>query len=582
MATIDAPIDPRDDKAKYVVAHWNRLNMLRYQWLQDVQEVQRYLRATSTADTEVGQLPWKNKTTIPKLTQLSDNLQAYYMAALMPNDEWFRWEGVDAESHQKAQLIERYMQTKTRLGSFRTELEKMIQDWIQYGVCFGGIEWCEEYVTSLRNEQPIAKFIGPKLMRISPLDCVIDPKARTFDESPLVWRQLMPLSKFVRQYKEEYPETVAKVANLRGPQRDMYIDWFRQELYQIDGFETYDTYLDSQYIEILHYFGDFFDPSTGEVADNRHVIVVDRAFELDDLTNPAWNGQKPFVFAGWRRRTDNLMAQGALSNLVGMQYRCDHLENLKADTFDQIVHPMVALRGDQIEEFEWGPGGRIHLGADGQVDVLRPDATVLNANNEIAFYHSLMEEIVGRPREAAGFRTPGEKTAFEVNVLQQGMDRGFMEKLLHFEEEVVQRALNLMFELAMRNFNLVDVARTFNDDTRMLELTKLTKENVVADGIFRPVGSKYFAARAKRVQELQQMNALLNHPALAPHVSGLQYARALEEELGFERYALVGPNIGIEEAGQTELAKAQIQQQLQQVMGGQPGEMDQQPVDQGV
>ena len=88
-------------------------------------ETRQYLTAKSTAQTAVGKLPWKNKTSIPKLTQVADNLQAYYMAAVMPTDDWFRWEGFDAPSHEKANIIEAYMGTKLRMGGFRGELKRL-------------------------------------------------------------------------------------------------------------------------------------------------------------------------------------------------------------------------------------------------------------------------------------------------------------------------------------------------------------------------------------------------------------------------------------------------------------------------
>jgi hypothetical protein len=36
---------------------------------------------------------------------------------------------------------------------------------------------------------------------------------------------------------------------------------------------------------------------------------------------------------------------GPLDNLVGMQYRIDHLENLKADVFDLIAFPPLKIKG---------------------------------------------------------------------------------------------------------------------------------------------------------------------------------------------------------------------------------------------
>ncbi|MFU8774012.1 MAG: hypothetical protein ACNA8H_16530, partial [Anaerolineales bacterium] len=230
---------------------------------------------------------------------------------------------------------------------------------------------------------------------------------------------------------------------------------------------------------------------------------------------------------------------------------------------DQIIHPMIKVTGDSVEDFQFGPGQRIYVGSDGDVDFLRPDPSILQVNNEIAIYRNFMELAAGSPRESAGFRTPGEKTAFEVNVLQQGADRMFQDKLNHFEEVGIQPILSLMFELMMRNFDITDVARVFNEDTGALQLATFTKENVVADGVFRPMGAKHFAARNKRIQELQNLLMIAQNPAIAPHFSGMNAGRMLEEELGFERWNVIEENIGTRE----QIMNQMFAQQMMQAMG---------------
>lgn len=560
--------DPREDVAVVVVDSWNRLNQDRLEWLNKALEARRYVTATSTNDTEVGQLPWKNKTTIPKLTQLFDTLQSVYMAGLMPTDDWFRWEGFDKESHQKANLIEAYMQTKLRMGRFRTELEKVIRDWVLYGNCFAGVKWVRETTKSLVSGEEIINYVGPKLFQISPLDVVIDPRAKDFDSSPFIWRKRMPIAEFISRYKDVNPEAVSRLNELRDPDNDQ-VDWYKETAYEIDGFLSFTDYLSSGYIDILEYWGDIYVSSTGEIKKNRKIVIADRSFVVEDIENPAWNGKKPFVHVGWRKVPDNLWAQGPLENLVGMQYRVDHLENSKADVFDQIIHPIVIVKGDGTEEvYEWEPGAQWHVGIDGDVSILRPDTTALNADTQIAVYHNYMDQMAGVPRETAGFRTPGEKSAFEVGVLQQGADRGFQDRLMSFEDNGIERILNLMFEMTIRNLDVADVARVFNDDTRALELTQVTKENVVADGTLRPMGAKHFAARNKRIQEMQNMIALMGNPSMAPHFSGFNAAKAFEEELGFEKFNLVGRDVAVKEQIMTQMTAQQMQQQLQGIVGG--------------
>ena len=104
------------------------------EWL----ELRNYLFATDTTKTTNSKLPWKNKTTLPKLTQIRDNLHANYMSALFPNDNWMKWEGYsrDDVTREKRKAIEAYMQTKLRESGFRETVSKLVYDWIDYGNCF--------------------------------------------------------------------------------------------------------------------------------------------------------------------------------------------------------------------------------------------------------------------------------------------------------------------------------------------------------------------------------------------------------------------------------------------------------------
>jgi hypothetical protein len=147
----------------------------------------------------------------------------------------------------------------------------------------------------------------------------------------------------------------------------------------------------------------------------------------------------------------------------------------------------------------------------------------------------------------------------------------FQDKLNHFEELGIQRILGLFFELMMRNFDITDVARTFDEEEGALQIMTFTKENVVADGVFRPIGAKHFAARNKRIQELQNLLMISQNPQISPHFSGLNAGKMLEEELGFERWNVVEENIGVREQLMTQM----FAQQMQEAMGQQQPQPEQ-------
>jgi hypothetical protein len=263
-------------------------------------------------------------------------------------------------------------------------------------------------------------------------------------------------------------------------------------------------------------------------------------------------------------RPDNIYGMGPLDNLVGMQYRIDHLENLKADAMDLAVHPPLVIAGN-VEEFVYGPGAEIYVGEGGQITELGQNlAGVLQANNEIALLEQKMEEMAGAPKQAMGIRTPGEKTAFEVQTLEMAASRIFQNKITHFEINLVEPSLNRMLELARRNLDGADLLRVIDDDLGVVQFLSVTKQDITSAGKLRPIGARHFAAQATMIQNFMGLvnSPLWQDPTVRSHFSGKQIAKMVEEMLGLERFALYGDNIQLFESAQSMNMQSQIQEDL--------------------
>jgi hypothetical protein len=253
---------------------------------------------------------------------------------------------------------------------------------------------------------------------------------------------------------------------------------------------------------------------------------------------------------------------GPLDNLVGLQYRLDHLENLKADALDLTIHPPLKIRGD-VEPFEWGPEATIHIPEDGDVEAMAPNSAAFQVNNEIAALLNIMEEMAGAPKEAMGIRSPGEKTAFEVQQLQNAAGRIFQHKVNKFEVELLEPVINSMLELARRNIDLVEIAKVIDTDLGVADFLSITKDDITAKGKLRPIGARHFAARAQLVQNLL---GVFNSPIgqqIAPHVSAKRLAQMVEEYMGFEQYDFIQENVAVFEQAETQKLVNQVQQTLQ-------------------
>ena len=560
-------IDPHA-LATDIADRWSTWNNARQTKIEEWKELRNYIYATDTRTTANSKLPWTNSTTTPKLTQIADNLHANYFSALFPQQRWFKFQAHDEDSDlkNKRDVIQAYMENKVRQSDFENTTSRLINDYIQYGNCFATVDFSRDY-TEYDDGERIVNYIGPKLVRISPFDICFNPLAPSFGDSPKVVRSILTLGEVARKVEETvdngYMKSVLdRMIENRAAMSEKETDVNKSEGFIADGFSTITEYYESNYVELLTFYGDIYDSDTGTFHKNRVITVVDRAYILLNEQNPSWLGKSPIFHAGWRERPDNLYAMGPLDNLVGMQYRIDHLENLKADVFDQIAYPIIKIRGD-VEDFDFEPAARIYMGEEGDVGYLAPDATALNADFQIQALENKMEMLAGAPREAMGIRSAGEKTAFEVQQLMTAAGRIFQHKTAHFERVFLEPILNAMLEAARRNMDYADTVRVLNDDTGLYFFEQITKEDIMANGKIVPMGARHFAERANRVQNLTSLYQLkLADPTMAAHLSGKEFARLMAEELG--EPALFSENVTITEQLETQRMATEAEVQFEE------------------
>lgn len=191
VAEIQDLLNP-DTLAKEIVSMFDTWNTQRQQQLSNWQELRNYLFATDTRTTTNSKNGWKNSTTIPKLTQIRDNLHANYMAALVPSDDWIKWEAYDktGKDSKKVTAIKAYIDTKLRESNFRETIAKVLYDYIDYGNSFGEVIYTNKSKVDPVTGEEIAGYIGPELVRLSPYDIVFNPLAPSFKESPKITRYL--------------------------------------------------------------------------------------------------------------------------------------------------------------------------------------------------------------------------------------------------------------------------------------------------------------------------------------------------------------------------------------------------------
>ena len=560
----------RDTPSEWISTQWDMFNNQRTEKIEEWKELRDYIFATDTSTTTAGALPWKNSVTVPKLTQIRDNLHSNYLATLFPNDRWLSWEGYGKEDSlkEKRDAVEAYMGNKTRESNFRGDVSRLLYDYIDYGNAFATVDFETRY-KEMEDGTKIPDYIGPVIRRISPYDIVFNPLASSFQNTFKIVRSIKTLGEvkkmsLVEPENSNFADALMKRQDVSRKLGGYSIEDFNKAVgYSADGFGNMYEYYQSDYVELLTFYGDYYDKETDTLHEQKKIVIADRSSLVSMEDIPSWMGHAPIYHVGWRLRPDNLWAMGPLDNLVGLQYRLDHLENMKDDAMDLLVHPPLKIIGE-VEEFAWGPGAEIHIDEGGDVQEMGKGAQgVTTATIEIQGIEQRMELYAGAPREAMGIRSPGEKTLGEVQILDNASSRIFQEKITSFEIQLLEKTLNAMLESSQRNMQGSDVIRVMDDDIAVSKFLTVTKSDITAAGKLRPIGARHFA---KKAQDLQNVLGIINSGAmqqLAPHISGINLAKFAEDVTGTEEYEIFKANVAIFEQQETQRLMNQAGEDLE-------------------
>lgn len=559
-----------DALAVRITEKWMEWEGLRANKKNDWEEIRRYVYATDTTQTTNSQLPWKNKTTVPKLCQIADNLYSNYTSTLWPQRKWLYWEAGSKDSARvgKGEAITNYMSWAIEQPTFKSEMDKIIFDYIHYGNCFGTVEWVDQRVQLPNMVQ--SGYVGPGIRRISPLDLNMVPVAENFQQSPKIIRSIISRGELKEllsrmssdENAEEYQELYDYLSKIRNDAASFNGDWVqRDNLYAMDGFTSFRAYLLQDTCEVLTFYGDIYDAENDTFLKNHVITVVDRHKLIGKKANPSFFGYPPIFHSPWRKKQDNLWGMGPLDNLVGMQYRMDHIENMKADIYDLVTYPVMKVKGF-VEDFRWEPGSKIFTSEEGDVDILQPQVQVLQANMEIGNLAALMEEMAGAPKEAMGFRTPGEKTKYEVQRLENAAARVFQNKIQQFEEQIVEPLMNAMLELARRNMTGPTTIRVFDDELKMASFQSLTADDITGVGRIKPIAARHFAEQADLIQNLTNLTNSPLWQTVSPHFSGIGLAKIVEDTFNLKDYEIVLPFVQLAEQAEGQKQAQVLQEQV--------------------
>ena len=70
--------------------------------------------------------------------------------------------------------------------------------------------------------------------------------------------------------------------------------------YMVEGFGNLQEYYQSEFVEILEFYGDFHNTETGELMTDRMITIADRTITVRDVPIPTYSGRAPIRHVGWR------------------------------------------------------------------------------------------------------------------------------------------------------------------------------------------------------------------------------------------------------------------------------------------
>lgn len=481
------------------------------EWYNEYMEVLQYVYATDTKKIMTQKHDWNNSTHIPKLTQIADVLRTYYLESIfsMQNPIEFDNYKSSGEELQKKRAIQKFtnkiLLTRT---NFKPAIRKLVDDYIYAGNAFVMPVWEEDLV---KNEDGMigVRNKGIRFMRINPSDIVFDATARDFASSPKIIRSVMSIADVatMAEYDEAMKKAFQRAIKNRSDVRSIMTsgDTIINNQLNIAGFGSVTDYYASDMMEVLTFFGDIFDMNTNQLKKARKITIVDRTVLLSEEEMPEIFSYCPILQARWRDRVDNLWGMSPLVNLLGMQYRVDYLENKRADVYDFLSDPMFKTKGDVVMPEVTGPGAEFNCPIDGDINMMVPDTNILMADTLVDRYNSMMDLMAGTPLEAIGFRTPGEKTMFEVSQLQNAASRIFNRQVRKFEEEIVEPVLNCALQLYASKNKGQTITIEDTDEAGNVENTEISYDDLLRPGTLKAVGSINYADKAVMLQTLQQL-----------------------------------------------------------------------------
>lgn len=554
----------------------------RRRWEENCEETMQYLYATSTQDIMELNRSWDNTTHLPKLTQVRDLLLTLYHDAIFSLPDFVEWvpyskETLNFNTRNSLETLTRQMLDDS---GFKDTIDALLEDYIDFGNAFAMPVYCRDVYYG-NNGVNTTIYEGPKLVRINPMDLYFDPTVADFSKAPKIIRSIVSIGELKVKtedlpeddtFKKAFDRAIKQRLDIRREIAGIGSERMKDQELMIAGFSSLSTYYNSDTVELLTFYGDLYDMEHDKMYRNHKIVVMDRSVVLSKEPVIDLGVGCNIIKCGWRDRKDTAWSMSPLDNIKGMQYMIDFLENKRADVFNFISNPNIVTIGDVEMPESNAPGTEFHCDRDSSVQFMRPDATALQADTYIDKYMYLMEEMAGAPREAAGFRTPGEKTAFEVAQLNTAASRVFQKQTRKFEREMLEPAINLLLQMFLKKKAGQTVQIKLVGETGAATFVDVNVDDIKGAGKFVAVGSNTYTEKDRMAQSLLALanSAIYADDLVRNYFDPKKIAEIIAYTTGLDKFDnLLRENIRVDRQLEMMSAMETAQQMLEEKqMGG--------------
>ena len=120
---------------------WERYTSEKRNALKLNEEARRFIYATDIYSTSAADLPHKNRTHQPKITQIADTLKSQYFEASLSMPEFFRYPAPQNITYAVALAMEKWVRVKLNQRKFRETVgRELVSDFVDYGNCFVSVD----------------------------------------------------------------------------------------------------------------------------------------------------------------------------------------------------------------------------------------------------------------------------------------------------------------------------------------------------------------------------------------------------------------------------------------------------------